>query len=108
MEKIDNFDEAKFFINNQLDKQFKEDGINEMWLIMLAYIASVEGDTDKAKYYFNEQTKMTNPDSIFSLCLESLTEPDFTLCTRASIKNYFVSSSLFHCPRAASLFILAL
>jgi hypothetical protein len=61
MEKIDNFDEAKFFINNQLDKQFKEDGINEMWLIMLAYIASVEGDTDKAKYYFNEQTKMTNP-----------------------------------------------
>ena len=37
------------------------DGINEMWLIMLAYIASVEGDTDKAKYYFNEQTKMTNP-----------------------------------------------
>ena len=61
MEKIDNFDEAKFFINNQLDKQFKEDGINEMWLIMLAYIASVEGDTGKAKYYFNEQTKMTNP-----------------------------------------------
>ncbi len=61
MEKIDNFDEAKFFINNQLDKQFEEDGINEMWLIMLAYIASVEGDTDKAKYYFNEQTKMTNP-----------------------------------------------
>ena len=61
MEKIDNFDEAKFFINNQLDKQFKEDGINEMWLIMLAYIASVEGDTDKAKYYFKEQTKMTNP-----------------------------------------------
>ena len=61
MEKIDNFDEAKLFINNQLDKQFKEDGINEMWLIMLAYIASVEGDTDKAKYYFNEQTKMTNP-----------------------------------------------
>ena len=61
MDKIDNFDEAKFFINNQLDKQFKEDGINEMWLIMLAYIASVEGDTDKAKYYFNEQTKMTNP-----------------------------------------------
>ena len=41
--------------------RFKEDGINEMWLIMLAYIASVEGDTDKAKYYFNEQTKMTNP-----------------------------------------------
>ena len=61
MEKLDNFDEAKFFINNQLDKQFEEDGINEMWLIMLAYIASVEGDTDKAKYYFNEQTKMTNP-----------------------------------------------
>ena len=61
LKKIEDFDEAKVFILNQLEKQFQEDGVNEMWLSMLAYIASKEGDIKKAQNYFNQQSKMTNP-----------------------------------------------
>lgn len=55
------FTEAKSFIKAQLQKNFTEDGINEMWLVMLAYIASKEGDDKAVQGYIEKQSEMDNP-----------------------------------------------
>jgi tetratricopeptide (TPR) repeat protein len=56
-----NFSEAKSYIQSQLNNNYSEDGLNEMWLIMLAYMANKEGDAESAESYVSRQSKMTNP-----------------------------------------------
>ena len=56
-----NFSEAKSYIESQIKNNYSEDGLNEMWLIMLAYIASKEGDAEAAQSYVSRQSSMTNP-----------------------------------------------
>ena len=55
------FSKAKSFIKEQISKNYSEPGQNEMWYIMLAYIALVEGDRNTAIENFNKQSEMDNP-----------------------------------------------
>ena len=56
-----NFSEAKNYIQSQLKNNYSEDGLNEMWVIMLAYMAKKEGDLESAQDYVSRQSKMPNP-----------------------------------------------
>ena len=56
-----NFSEAKSYIQSQLKNNYSEDGLNEMWVIMLAYIAKKEGDPELAQDYISRHSKMTDP-----------------------------------------------
>ena len=56
-----NFSEAKSYIESQIKNNYSEDGLNEMWLIMLAYIANREGDAEAAQSYASRQSSMANP-----------------------------------------------
>ena len=58
------FSEAKNYVESQLKNNYSEDGVNEMWLIMLAYMASKEGDGQSAQTYISKQSKMDNPINI--------------------------------------------
>ena len=62
--KNNNYLEAKQFIEFQLSANYSEEGVNEMWLTMLAYIAFKEGDKTSAQNYFNKQAKMDYPTNI--------------------------------------------
>ncbi|MDE0766587.1 MAG: hypothetical protein OSB15_10985 [Amylibacter sp.] len=55
------FSEAKSYIQFQLENNYSEDGLNEMWVIMLAYIAKKEGNSELAQDYVSRQSKMTDP-----------------------------------------------
>ena len=55
------FSEAKSYIQLQLENNYSEDGLNEMWVIMLAYIAKKEGNSELAQDYVSRQSKMTDP-----------------------------------------------
>ena len=55
------FDEAKSYIQSQLKNNYSQDGLNEMWVIMLAYIAKKEGQTELAQDYVSRQSKMADP-----------------------------------------------
>ena len=55
------FDEAKSYIQSQLKNNYSQDGLNEMWVIMLAYIAKKEGQTELAQDYVSQQSKMADP-----------------------------------------------
>ena len=59
-----NFSEAKNYIQSQLKNNYSEDGLNEMWVIMLAYMAKKEGDLESAQDYVSRQSKMPNPINI--------------------------------------------
>ena len=55
---------AKFEKNNKAyaqAKNYDEPGINEMWQIMLSYIALIEGDGKTALENFKKQPKINNP-----------------------------------------------
>ena len=58
------FNEAKSYIQSQLKNNYSEDGLNEMWVIMLAYIAKKEGDPELAQDYISRHSKMTDPINI--------------------------------------------
>ena len=55
------FAKAKSYIKEQISKNYSEPGQNEMWYIMLAYIALIEGDRNTAIENFNKQSEMDNP-----------------------------------------------
>lgn len=55
------FSKAKSYIKEQISKDYSEPGQNEMWHIMLAYIALIEGDRNTAIENFNKQSEMDNP-----------------------------------------------
>ena len=55
------FNDARPYVESQLAANYSQDGINEMWLTMLAYMASKEGDIKSATNYLEEQSKMDNP-----------------------------------------------
>ena len=55
------FNDARPYVESQLAANYSQDGINEMWLTMLAYMASKEGDIKSATNYLKEQSKMDNP-----------------------------------------------
>ncbi|MBT4567075.1 MAG: hypothetical protein HOC45_04100 [Marinovum sp.] len=55
------FSKAKSYIMEQISKNYSEPGQNEMWYIMLAYIALIEGDRNTAIENFNKQSGMDNP-----------------------------------------------
>jgi class 3 adenylate cyclase/TolB-like protein len=55
------FSKAKSYIMEQISKNYSEPGQNEMWYIMLAYIALIEGDRNTAIENFNKQSEMDNP-----------------------------------------------
>ncbi len=55
------FSKAKSYIKEQISKNYSEPGQNEMWYIMLAYIALIEGDRNTAIENFNKQSEMDNP-----------------------------------------------
>lgn len=55
------FAKAKSYIKEQISKNYSESGQNEMWYIMLAYIALIEGDRNTAIENFNKQSEMDNP-----------------------------------------------
>ena len=59
--KTENYSAAKNFINFQLSENHSEEGINEMWLMMLTYIAVKEGKQNLALEYFNKQSQMEFP-----------------------------------------------
>lgn len=46
--------QAKTYIKNQIKKNYDEPSINEMWHIMLLYIASIEGDEETALENFKK------------------------------------------------------
>jgi len=53
--------QAKAYIQDQIKKNYDEPGINEMWHIMLSYIALIEGDEETALENFEKQSEMNNP-----------------------------------------------
>lgn len=55
------FAKAKSYIKEQISKNYSEPGQNEMWYIMLAYIALIEGDRNTAIENFNKQSEMDYP-----------------------------------------------
>ena len=55
------FLDAKDFIKSQINENYSEEGINEMWLMMLAYLAAKEGEQDLALEYFSQQAQMGIP-----------------------------------------------
>ena len=55
------FLDAKAFIKSQINENYSEEGINEMWLMMLAYLAVKEGEQDLALEYFSQQSQMGIP-----------------------------------------------
>ncbi len=55
------FSDAKAFIKSQINENYSEEGINEMWLMMLAYLAAKEGEQNLALEYFSQQAQMGIP-----------------------------------------------
>ena len=55
------FSDARLYILKQLENNYDEPGINELWHVMLAYIASIEGDQETALENVKIQSDMTNP-----------------------------------------------
>ena len=53
--------DAKLYLESQLAANYSEPGINEMWLSLLAYIYSKEGDIATAKRYIKRQAELDNP-----------------------------------------------
>ena len=53
-----NYSEARDYIKSQLLANYDEEGINELWLTMLAYIEYKDGDKKSAIKYIEEQQKM--------------------------------------------------
>ena len=55
------YEDAKLYIKSQLAANYPEPGINELWLSLLAYISSKEGDIATAKKYIKRQANLDNP-----------------------------------------------
>ncbi len=58
------YSEATRYIESQLSANYSEDGINEMWMTMLAYIKYKEGNKKLALEHIQKQNKMDFPVSI--------------------------------------------
>ena len=55
------FSDAKAFIKSQIKENYSGEGVNEMWLMMLAYMSAKEGEQNLALEYFSQQAQMEIP-----------------------------------------------
>ena len=55
------FTEALPYIESLLAASYEKDGVNEMWLTMLAYMKSKQGDNESAANFIKKQSEMDNP-----------------------------------------------
>jgi adenylate cyclase len=55
------YTDARSYIESQLAVSYAKDGVNEMWLTMLAYMASKQGDNKSAANFIKRQSEMDNP-----------------------------------------------
>lgn len=55
------FSDAKAFIKSQIKENYSGEGVNEMWLMILAYMSAKEGEQNLALEYFSQQAQMEIP-----------------------------------------------